>query len=300
MKVGSRLEKKYDIVIIGAGPAGISASLYVKRANLNVLVLYQGATNLEKAESIENYYGFPNGISGENLYENGIEQAKNLGVDVIETEVVGIENLGKAFNVKSANEIFEAKAVIIATGNRKVRPNIKGIAEYEGKGVSYCAICDAFFYRNKQVAIIGNGKFAISEANELSNVANKVTILSNGLDKPECDYEVNTKKIKEIIGENRVSRVEFEDGTFLDVQGVFVALGEAGASDFAKTLGIMLEGDNIKVNEEMQTNVKGVYACGNITGGLLQVCKAVYEGAEAGLSAVKHIRDISKDVTAHA
>ena len=280
----------YDVTIIGAGPAGISASLYAKRANLNVLVLYYGESNIEKAAKIENYYGFTDGISGVDLYNNGIEQAKKLGVEVKNFEVLGIDYMQDAFNIKTEKENFETKTVILATGNKKVRPNIKGIEEFEGKGISYCAICDAFFYRNKNVAVIGNGKFAVNEATELSNVVNKVTILTNGLDKIESDFEVNTNKISSINGKEKVTDIEFEDGSKIEVDGVFIALGEAGASNFAKTLGILQEGDNIKTNEKMETNVPGIYACGNATGGLLQVCKAVYEGAEAGLSAVNFIR----------
>lgn len=281
----------YDVTIIGAGPAGISASLYAKRANLNVLVLYHGESNLEKSSKIDNYYGFEEGISGESLYKNGISQSENLGVDIKQLEVVGIENVGKTYNVKTEAENFETKTVIIATGNRKVKPKIKGIEEFEGKGISYCAICDAFFYRNKNVAVIGNGKFAVNEATELSHVADKVIILSNGLEKPECEFEVNTNKISKIIGKTKVTEVEFKDGSKIQIDGIFIALGEAGASDFAKTLGIIQNGENIKVNDKMETNVKGVFACGNITGGLLQICKAVYEGAQAGLSAVNYIRN---------
>lgn len=281
----------YDVTIIGAGPAGISASLYAKRANLNVLVLYHGESNLEKSSKIDNYYGFEEGISGESLYKNGISQSENLGVDIKQLEVVGIENVGKTYNVKTEAGNFETKTVIIATGNRKVKPKIKGIEEFEGKGISYCAICDAFFYRNKNVAVIGNGKFAVNEATELSHVADKVTILSNGLEKPECEFEVNTNKISKIIGKTKVTEVEFKDGSKIQIDGIFIALGEAGASDFAKTLGIIQNGENIKVNDKMETNVKGVFACGNITGGLLQICKAVYEGAQAGLSAVNYIRN---------
>ena len=286
----------YDITIIGAGPAGISASLYAKRSNLEVIVIHSGESNVGQADRIDNYYGFPGGINGVELYNNGIMQAEELGVEVKQAEVVGIENLGKHFNVKTSKGDYETNSVIISTGNRKVKPNIPGISEFEGKGISYCAICDAFFYRNKAVAIIGNGKFAISEAKELSHVVNEVTILTNGLDAPNCEFEVNTNKIKAIVGEKKVNKVEFEDGTNLEVEGVFIALGEAGASDFAKTLGILQNGENIKVNEKMETNVKGVYACGNITGGLLQVCKAVYEGAEAGLSAANYIRNLRKEI----
>lgn len=281
----------YDVAIIGAGPAGISAALYAKRANLNVLILHYGESNLCHADKIDNYYGFPGGIRGEELYNNGIKQAKQLEIDVKEIEVLGIENTGETFIIKTTEESFETKAVVVSTGNKKVRPNIKGIEKFEGKGISYCAICDAFFYRNKNVAVIGNGKFAVNEAEELSHVAKNVTILTNGLKEPECKFDIINTKIKAINGEEKVTEVEFEDGKILSVDGVFIALGEAGASDFAKTLGVLQDKENIVVNEHKETNVKGVYACGNITGGLQQICKAVYEGAEAGLAVVNYIRN---------
>ena len=285
----------YDVIVIGAGPAGISASLYIKRANLNVLVLYSSESNLEKAEKIDNYYGFKNGISGKELYEDGIKQAKNLEVDVRKEETVEIQNLGEEFLVKTDKNDYTAKAVIISTGNKKLKPNIKGINEFEGKGVSYCTICDAFFYRNKNVAVIGDGKFALNEANELSNVAKEVTILSNGKEIKNTKFKVNIKHISEITGDTKVRKVVFDDGSSLDVDGIFIALGEAGAGDFAKVIGISLNGDNIIVNKNMETNIKGIYACGNAVGGLLQVCKAVYEGAKAGISATNFIRNIGKD-----
>lgn len=282
----------YDVTIIGAGPAGISASLYAKRANLKVLVLYHGKSNLEMSEKVENYYGFPNGISGDELYNNGIEQAKKLGVEIKEVEVFGVQNLGKTYEIRTSENKIETKTLIIATGNRKLRPDIPGLLEFEGKGISYCAICDGFFFRNKNVAVIGNGKFALSEAEELSNVVGNVTILTNGLEEPKSEFEINSKTIKEIKGDTKVHSVEFEDGTNLEVDGIFIALGEAGASNFAKTLGIVQVEDNIEVTEKMETNVKGIFACGNATGGLLQICKAVYEGAEAGLSAVDYIKKL--------
>lgn len=282
----------YDVVVIGAGPAGISASLYAKRANLHVLVLYHGESNIEQAHKIDNFYGFPEGITGTELYNNGIKQGEKLGIDIKEAQVVGVENLGKHFNVKTVKGNFETQTIILSTGNRKIKPNIPGVKEFEGKGISYCAICDAFFFKNKKVAVIGNGEFAISEANELSHIVGQVTILSDGLESPNCEYKTITNKIKQIIGDTRVEKIEFDDGSTIDVDGVFIALGEAGASDFAKTLGIFQNEDNIKVNEKMETNIKGVYACGNITGGLLQVCKAVHEGAIAGLSAADYIRNM--------
>lgn len=282
----------YDVIIIGGGPAGVSASLYAKRSNLNVLLIYNDISNVEKAHKIDNYYGFPEGITGPDLFNNGLEQAKNLGVEVLKSEVTGIGNQGVSFKVETPAQGYDAKTVIIATGNKKNSPQIKGIKEFEGKGISYCAICDSFFFRNKRIGIIGNGNFALSEAKILKNVTNDITIFTDGhaLEKT-TEFNVNNKKISEIIGENKVSGIKFEDDSIEELDGIFIALGEASAIDFAKTLGIITEGTNIKVNENMETNVKGIYACGNITGGLLQVNKAVYEGAVAGLAATKYIKE---------
>lgn len=282
----------YDVIIIGGGPAGVSASLYTKRSNLNVLLIYNDISNVEKAHKIDNYYGFPEGITGPDLFNNGLEQAKNLGVEVLKSEVTGIENQGVSFKVETPAQGYDTKTVIIATGNKKNSPQIKGIKEFEGKGISYCAICDSFFFRNKRIGIIGNGNFALSEAKILKNVTNDITIFTDGhaLEKT-TEFNVNNKKISEIIGENKVSGIKFEDDSIEELDGIFIALGEASAIDFAKTLGIITEGTNIKVNENMETNVKGIYACGNITGGLLQVNKAVYEGAVAGLAATKYIKE---------
>ena len=284
---------KYDAIILGAGPAGISASLYIKRANLNVLVLYYGESELEKAHKIDNYYGFKNGITGKELYETGIEQAKNLGIEVHEEEIINIEMTGDLkFIVKTTEKNYDCKTVIIATGNKKEKPNIKGIEDFEGKGVSYCAICDGFFYRGKNVVVIGDGNYAIHEANDLTGIAENIKILTNGNGKPNTDkFEIDDRKIKQIHGEKKVSSIEFEDGEFLNVDGIFIAQGIAGGNDFAKKLGVILNKDNIAVNENMETNVKGIFACGNLTGGLLQVNKAVYEGAKAGLQAIQFIRN---------
>ncbi len=295
----------YDVIIIGAGPAGISASLYAKRTGANVLVLYNGESSLDNAANIDNYYGFPDGISGKELYENGIKQAVNLGIDVNHEEVLSIQKEEDIFTVKTLStsnaedkniteeKIYTSKAVIIATGNKKIKPNIKGIEEFEGKGISYCAICDGFFYRGKNVAVIGNGNYAINEAKDLKNIVNSVIILTNGeKNNLTTKFEINDKKIKEIHGTEKVSNIEFEDGSILEIDGIFIAEGEAGTTDFAKKIGAILDKNNIVVNEKMQTNIQGLYSCGNSTGGLLQICKAVYEGAIAGLNAANDIKNI--------
>ena len=284
----------YDSIIIGAGPAGISAGIYAKRAGLNVKIFYHGESQLEKAHKIDNYYGFENGITGKDLYEAGIKQALNLGIEVSDEEVLDVTMKDiNLYGIKTMDGEYETKTIIFATGDKKIRPNIKGVEEFEGKGISYCAICDGFFYRNKNLAVIGSGNYAISEAEELKNIASKLTILTNGEENyPENEFEVDTRKITEIIGENKVTGVKFEDGTTLDLDGLFIAIGVAGGSDFAKKIGVLASGDSLNVDENMATNVPGIYACGNLTGGLLQVNKAAYEGAKAGLAVVNYIRNL--------
>ena len=284
----------YDVIIIGAGPAGITAGLYTKRANLNTAIIYKDESSLEKAELIENYYGFEDGISGKELYEKGIEQAKNLNIDVKNEEVVNIQISNIGFDIITDKEQYSSKTLIFATGNKKNTPKIKGIKELEGKGISYCAICDGFFYRNKNIAVLGSGKYAISETNELINLAKEITILTNGEKAPEIradNVKIDTRRIKEVRGENKVEEVEFEDNNKLKTEGIFVAQGVAGSSEFAKKLGIITKNDKIIVDENMQTNIKGIYACGDCTGGLLQISKAVYEGTKAGLEVIKYLRE---------
>ena len=283
----------YDVIIIGAGPAGISASLYTKRGNLNTLVIYNDISSLEKSEKIENYYGFENGITGEELYNKGIMQAKNLGVDIKNEEVIKIEIDNEGFSIITSNKKYNSKVIILATGNKKNTPNIKGIKEFEGKGVSYCAICDGFFYRNKNVAVIGSGNYAISETNDLINITNKINILTNGKVAPDIrseNIEITDKEIKEIKGKERVEEIEFEDNTRLKIDGIFIAEGVAGSLEFAKKLGILTSNNEIIVNEKMETNIPGIFACGDCIGGLLQISKSVYDGAIAGLEAINYLK----------
>ena len=284
----------YDIIIIGAGPAGISASLYAVRANKKVLVLYDDKSSLEKTDKIENYYGFENGISGKDLYKAGIKQAENIGVDVKKEEVIKIEMISENdynFLVNTLHNRYKSKVVILATGNKKNKPKITGIEKFEGKGISYCAICDGFFYRNKNVAVIGSGNYAISETNDLINIAKDITILTDGEKVPDFradNVKVETRGIKEIKGNDKVEEIELTDGTDLKVDGVFIAQGVASSTDFAKKLGALVKNDKIIVNDKMETSIKNLYACGDCVGGLLQVSKAVYEGTIAGLNAIRN------------
>lgn len=280
----------YDVIIIGAGPAGISAGLYTQRANKKTLIIYNEKSSLEKASKIENYYGFPNGISGKELYQNGIMQAKNLEIELKKEEVIKIEKIKETFEVSTSNRKYISRNVILATGNKKNTPDIKGIKELEGKGISYCAICDGFFYRGKDVAVLGSGDYAISEVNDLLNVANKITILTNKKKMPDFRAEnvkVETRGVIAVKGENQLESIELEDGTKLEVDGLFVAQGVAGSTDFARKLGALVKDNKIVVSDKMETTIQGLYACGDCIGGIYQIAKAINEGMIAGISAVK-------------
>lgn len=293
-----------NIVIIGAGPAGISAALYAARGNMNPLVINNGIGALEKAEKIENYYGLEQPLSGKELYERGIAQAKALGVRIQDAEVLGISGVD-TFTVKTTAGDFDTVSVILATGGKRSAPKIPGLKEFEGRGVSYCAVCDAFFYRGKEVAVVGNGDFALHEAEELRNVTQDVTIYTDGKE-PEFSREhpiaVNTMKIQAIEGDDKVSGLlmqsdiaaqdaEAPENSFYPADGVFVALGTAGSTEIARQMGAEIsDKGNIKTDEEMATTIPGLFAAGDCTGGLLQVSKAVYEGSMAAISAGKYVR----------
>lgn len=285
----------YDVIIIGAGPAGVSAAVYAKRGTLNVLVIAKDTGTLEKAKKIENYYGFKS-ITGEELYRNGLEQLKHLNIELVKDEVVQLNYTNK-FEVTTVNNVFESKYVVLATGVSRNVPNIRGIKEFEGKGVSYCAICDAFFYRNKNVAVLGSGNYAIHEAEILKPVAKSVTLLTNNeklVENRDIDLNVNEKKIREVRGYDKVDEVVFDDDTKEKVNGIFVAIGTASTNDLARKIGARVENNNIVVNENLETNVPGLYACGDCTGGILQISKATYEGTKVGLEIINKIKNGKK------
>ena len=280
------------VIIIGAGPAGISAALYTVRAGIETLVLSNGGGALKKAERIENFYGFPQPVSGEELMERGIEGARRLGVTFLEEEVVGI-GFENSLTVSTTAGTHAADAVLLATGTSRLAPPIPGLKDFEGRGVSYCAVCDAFFYRGRDVAVLGSGEYALHEAMELSHVARSVTILTNGQTPGAAfleQFSVITGEIAAVEGGGMLGGVRLKDGTLVQADGLFVAVGVAGSVALAKKIGAVTEGSAISVDENMATNVPGLYAAGDCTGGLLQISKAVYEGAKAGISIVKALK----------
>ena len=210
------------------------------------------------------------------------------------------DRFGKLTVITEGGE-YEADSVVLATGTSRMAPKIKGLKEYEGHGISYCAVCDAFFYRGKDVAVLGNGNYALHEALELLPTSNSVTILTNG---KELDFQVpenikvNTNIIDSIGGNDVVEEVHFQNGEMIQVSGLFVAIGVAGSTDLAKKLGAETQNNKIIVDENMSTNIPGLYAAGDCTGGLLQISKAVYEGAKAGTEIIKYLRNNSNKMSA--
>lgn len=289
----------YDTIIIGSGPAGISASLYIARANLNVLIISKNESKLDNTAKIENYYGFQKPISGLELKENGIKQAQNLGVKILEKEVIAIKYLEhELYEIIVANqnktEKYIAKTVVLATGINRKSSKIKGLEDFEGRGISYCATCDAVFYKNKDVAVLGNGDYAIGEIENLLPIVKTVTMLTNG-EKQTLEYRnnkisINSKRIKEFKGNKKVEKIEFEDNTNQNIDGIFIAEGIASSVDFAKKLGAKIENNYIVVNEKMETTIPNIYACGDCTGGILQISKAVYEGTKAGMEIIDKLK----------
>ena len=281
------------VVIIGGGPAGLSAAIYAVRANLDVTVLYTDGGALGKTDKIENYFGFPEVISGAELLARGQAQATRLGARLVQAEATGIEYAEKGFVVKSTAGGYPADAVILATGAPRSVPGIAGVQEFEGRGVSYCAVCDAFFYRDKAVAVLGQGEYALEEARVLLPVAASVTLLTNSSEPPADMPEglaVDTRPVAAVEGGDKVERVSFAEGAPLAVDGVFIAYGTAGSSDFARKMGARLDGDKIQTDDTMATAVPGLFAAGDCTGGLLQVAKAVSDGAQAAMSAIRFVR----------
>ena len=281
-----------NIVIIGSGPAGVSAALYAARAGVKTTILTKGPGALDRAELIQNYYGFAEPISGAELERRGIEGAKALGVQFVTTEAVGLTYMDK-LTVEPRGGDSPADAVILATGASRAAPHIPGLAGLEGHGVSYCATCDAFFYRGKDVAVLGSGEYALHEVQALLPVVKSVTLLTNGSPLTASfppEVTVCPEKVNAILGEERVSGVELSGGKTVALSGVFVALGVAGSTALARKLGAEVDGNRILVDEHMQTTLPGLYAAGDCTGGLLQVAKAVYEGALAGTEAAKALR----------
>lgn len=289
---------KTDCAIIGKGPAGLSAAIYIVRSGLEATVIGRDLGALSKADKIENYFGFEQPLSGSDLVSRGISQAKRLGAKIITAEVTGANWEEAGFRLSTSAGSIESKCLILTTGMPRQKPAIPGVKEYEGGGLGYCAICDGFFYRGKKVAVIGNGNYALQEAAELLPFAAEIHLLTNGREleadnEPDSNYQVNLEKILEIEGDGQmVSGIRFEGGNFLALDGIFIAEGTASALNLANSLGVATAGNAIVTEADGSTNLPGVYAAGDCTGGLPQIAVAVGNGAAAGLAAARYLKDL--------
>ena len=288
--------KQTDALIIGKGPAGIQASLYLKRANVSPIIIGKDIGASEQAHKIDNFYGLP-GISGNDLIEQGIKQAQDLEIEVITDEVTSIAYEDDAYIVKTTHTIYRALTVLLATGAHRNIPRIRRIRKFEGKGISYCAVCDAYFFRNKKLAVLGAGDYAASEVEVLLSISDDVTVYTNGetiTGEFPKDVKINTDRIRSVYGEKKLEGLEFRDGSNVELEGLFVALGGASSADLAQKLGIEVEAGRIVVNEEMSTIMPGLYAAGDCTPGVQQIAKAVGDGCVAGMMMVNYIRNVKR------
>lgn len=284
----------FDTIIIGKGAAGITAAIYLKRYNKHVLVIGKDLGALEKPVKIENYYGFAEGIDGRKLIQNGIDQAKNLGIDVYDEEVVQIDNSLDYFLVTTPENEYKAKTVLIATGKKRSPINVKGFKHLQGKGISFCVTCDGFFFRNKRLALVGYNEFMLHELSDMELLTNKITIFTEGheLTQP-VKHPVVTDKITEFTGEEFLTGIKTSNGSY-DFDGVFIALGTPSAADFALRVGAILDKDNLVVNENYQTNIEGLYAAGDAIGGWLQLTKASYDGMMAAMNIKDKLNELKR------
>jgi thioredoxin reductase (NADPH) len=303
--------KKYDVIIIGGGPAGLSAGIYTSRARLKSLLIEKGAIGgqIINAEKVENYPGFAAGISGIDLTTAMYQQATKFGLETLADEVSSIEVKGKEKLVKTPQGDFIAGAVIIAGGSERQKLGVPGEAKYTGKGVSYCATCDGAFFRGKTVAVIGGGNAAVTEALELTKFATKIILVHrrNELraakimqEKLLADTRIQVSwdsAVQEIIGDTFVKQIRLLNlksnrETVLDVSGVFISVGSQPATGYLKGLLNLDAVGAIVTNERLETSVPGIFAAGDIrSGSIRQVIGAAGDGAMAAVSAGKYLSE---------
>lgn len=279
---------KYQVAVIGLGPCGISAAIYLKRYGHNICLIGLDNTSLNKAHLIENYYGIL-AISGSDLFQAGINQAKNLEIPIYKDEVLGIEYISEdEFLIKTNNNEITASKIVLALGSAKREfPMAK---KYEGNGVSYCATCDGFLYRKKRVGILGSSLYMKHEYEVLKNIIPNLTIFTNG---EELAFDVaNPVVTEEILG---LKGDEYLEGVVTKnkeypLDGLFIAIGSQNAFTIAMHLGLALDSMSIVVDEHYQTNIRGIYAGGDCIKGLHQVVKAASDGALIALEISKELK----------
>ncbi len=282
------MAERYDIAIIGTGPAGLSAALNAKIRKMNFIIFGSKdlSMKIEKSQKINNYLGLPS-ITGVELKEHFQNHIEEMGIEINESKITCIYEMGNYFSLISGSEVFEANTIILTTGvsNEKT---LKGEDEFLGRGVGYCATCDAPLYKGKTVAIIAYSKSDEHEAEFIASVASKVYYIPMYKDKTtiSSNIEIITSIPQEIKGEKSVSTLVLEDRE-INLDGVFILRDSIAPSKLIN--GLKLENNHVVVNREMMTSIKGCFAAGDITGTPYQYAKAVGEGNVASLSAVNYL-----------
>ena len=296
---------EYDVIIIGGGPAGLTAGIYTARNRLNGLLIEKGGIGglMVNAEQMENYPGFPEGISGFELGELMHKQASKYGLEILLAEVSGIELQEKQKVVKTTQGNFIAGAVIIAGGSERSKLGVPGEEKFTGKGVSYCATCDAAFFNEQTVAVVGGGNAAISEALHLAKFASRVIVIhrrdqlraarilqERAHSEPKVEFLLNNV-VEEIEGQDLVERIRLQhkvtgEKSTLDVSGVFISVGQKPNTDYLKGIVPLDARGYIITNDKMETEIPGILAAGDIrSSSIRQVIAAAGDGATAAIYA---------------
>ncbi len=304
--------KKYDIVIIGGGPAGLSAGIYAARARLSTLLIERGAIGgqILNTEWVENYPGFPEGISGIDLTMAMHKQAEKFGLETVLADVTGVKFTKTKKTVETSDGSYTAQAVIIASGSERQKLGVPGEAEYTGKGVSYCATCDGAFFRDKSVVVVGGGNAAITEALELTKFASEITVIhrrdelratkilqEKAFAEPKIeilwDSVVDAITGDTFVEKVVVSNVKTKKKSTLNVAGVFMAVGFKPNTEYLQGALELDKTNAVITDDKMATSVPGVYAAGDIrSGSIRQVISATGDGAVAAVNAEKYIAGI--------
>jgi len=298
----------YDVAIIGGGPAGLTAGLYTARAGLKSLLLERGifGGQIVNARLVENYPGFPEGISGPELGEFMRRQATKYGLETLTAEVTGART-GNAYEVSTTEGNIQTKSIIIAAGSEYRKLDVAGEERLSGRGVSYCATCDGFFFRDREVAVVGGGDTAITDALELAQHCRKVYIIhrrdqlratkalqEKAFSQPKIELVWNTV-VHEIVGDKmlrslHLRNVKTGESSNLEVDGVFVAVGLSPNSQVFSQLVTLDEMGFIVTDELMRTSAPGIFAAGDIRhNSFRQVITAAGDGAAAASSAFKYL-----------
>jgi thioredoxin reductase (NADPH) len=295
-----------EIVILGSGPAGLQAAIHASKRKASVAVIGRIRRSSLNRAHIDNYICMHGITEGTKILEMGKEQAKTLGAHFIEEDIVELKQDEPFFSAKTeAGKSIESKAVIVATGVSRDRLFVPGEKRLRGRGVSYCADCDASFFKGKTVVVVGGRSAAASATILLSAFAKKVYLVTSELEVDERLAEqvkvtgveiLSYPSIASIEGADKVSGIELPDGKKLGADGVFVELGSKGAFDLAATLGVAVTPEGfIETNKKQETNVRGIFAAGDICGPPFQVAKALGEGCIAGINAATYVRGLSKN-----